>query len=119
MTAEEEKSEEEYRGLANARCERFLRQAEGVRISEDAIITLNRLISQIGLEIAEKANELAIADKRKTVKERDIFTATTLLDYPLPVEKEMIDVSEEDEEDFSFDEDEEISEEFLSLEEEE
>ncbi|MFX0210545.1 MAG: histone [Candidatus Hodarchaeota archaeon] len=107
MPTDEENSEDQYCGLANARCERFLRQTEGARISEEAIITLNRLITQIGIKIAEKANELALADKRKTVKDRDILTATTLLDYPLPVQKQPMEALEDDEEDFIFDEEEE------------
>jgi len=45
------------------------------RVSEDAAKELRNLVENYGLEIAEKADELAESDGRKTVRDSDVTEA--------------------------------------------
>ncbi len=62
-------------GFANARVERIMRQAGAQRVSAEAIERLNEVLTELAMEIARYAVELARHSGRKTIKEGDIKLA--------------------------------------------
>ncbi|MHA1237675.1 MAG: histone family protein [Candidatus Odinarchaeia archaeon] len=67
-----EKSE---RIIPLAPLDRLIRKAGVERVSEKAAATLGKILEELGLEIASRANELAQHAKRKTVTGKDIELA--------------------------------------------
>lgn len=62
-------------GFAGARVERIIRDMGAFRVSADAVVSLNEIITAKGMEIAKYAVEIANNSGRKTVKEDDIKLA--------------------------------------------
>lgn len=62
-------------GFAGARVERIIRDMGAFRVSANAVVSLNEIITAKGLEIAKYAVEIANNSGRKTVKEDDIKLA--------------------------------------------
>ena len=61
--------------FANARIERLIRDAGGQRVSADAIERMNDVLTDIGMQIAKHAIDIARHSGRKTIKENDIKLA--------------------------------------------
>lgn len=61
--------------FAHAQVERLIRQVGAPRVSVDAIVQLNMILSDYGKKIATDAIEIAYHSGRKTVKEEDIILA--------------------------------------------
>ncbi len=64
-------------GFAGARVERIIRDMGAFRVSADAVVSLNEIITARGMEIAKYAVEIANNSGRKTVKEDDIRLAVS------------------------------------------
>ena len=64
-------------GFAGARVEKLIRDAGALRVSADAIASLNEAIANRGMEIARYAVEIAGHSGRKTIKGDDIRLAET------------------------------------------
>ncbi|MFH1425078.1 MAG: histone family protein [archaeon] len=58
-----------------AAIERIIKKAGAGRVSEDAKEKLRDVLEEHAVEIATKANTLALHAKRKTVKKEDILLA--------------------------------------------
>jgi histone H3/H4 len=62
--------------LPIAAIDRLIRKAGAERVSEEAAIELGKIISEVGIDIAKQAIELAKHAKRKTITREDIQLAT-------------------------------------------
>lgn len=67
--------EKAERILPLAPLDRLIRRAGVERVSEKAAFALGKILEELGLEIASRANELAKHAKRKTVTGKDIELA--------------------------------------------
>ncbi len=61
--------------FANARVEKLMRNAGAIRVSAEAIETMNEVLSAFGKKLASRAVQIAQNAGRKTVKESDIRLA--------------------------------------------
>lgn len=59
-----------------ASMERILKKSGAERVADNAKIILKKIIEEIGIEISEKAKQLARHAGRKTIKSQDIKLAT-------------------------------------------
>lgn len=62
--------------LPKAPIRRIVKEAGAVRVSEDATIELADILTEIGIDIAERATKLAKHAGRKTVTAEDISLAS-------------------------------------------
>lgn len=65
--------------LSTAVGKRIIKKETGKRVSKNASIELLEEMEERGKEIAEKANELANRDDRKTVQQNDVRSALRLM----------------------------------------
>ncbi len=70
-------AQKEKVGFAGARVERIIRDMGAFRVSADAVVCLNEVIAQRGMEISKYAVQIASHSGRKTIKESDIRLAET------------------------------------------
>ena len=61
--------------FANAKIEKLIREAGAERVSRDAVIKLNEVLTERGKELAKAAVEFARHGGRKTVKGGDVTLA--------------------------------------------
>ena len=62
--------------FANARVEKLIRTAGARRVSADAVVRMNEVVSNYGTQIAKYAVDISRHSGRKTVKENDIILAS-------------------------------------------
>ncbi|MFQ5976809.1 MAG: histone [Candidatus Heimdallarchaeota archaeon] len=63
------------RTFAATKIEKIIRDAGAQRVSNSAIVELDKLVGARGTEIAKQAVELAAREGRKTIRESDITQA--------------------------------------------
>ena len=69
--------------FAAAKIEKVIRESGAIRVSSDAIDTLNEIVTDHGTNIAKKAIEIAHQLKRGTIKEVDIKLANVSINQNL------------------------------------
>jgi len=69
------RQEKTTKNLPIAPLDRLIRRVNAERVSEKAAIALGEILEELGLEIAQRARELAEFAGRKTVTDRDIKLA--------------------------------------------